>query len=149
MKPLAGLEERQEARSRLVDGLELRVLDGTGRLLQETPGMPRIPPGQGGPRVIELANSGRFLVLESTWAFGRIQLARDLAPETRRLNRFRRALWATLGLTTLAAAFVGLWIARAGLRPLRHLADQARAIQPDALATRLHLAQPVELEGRQ
>jgi two-component system heavy metal sensor histidine kinase CusS len=60
------------------------------------------------------------------------------------LNRFLHVLWATLGLTSVAAAIVGLWISRRGLLPLRHLADQAQKIHPESLATRLHLAKTPE-----
>ena len=126
---------------------KVRVLAPSGRVVLETPGMPGQVPGRGraGAIVVEQGGS-RYLLLDSAYAAGRVQVARELGPEERRLGRFRKVLWATLGLTSLVAAVVGLGIARRGLRPLRLLADQAREIHPESLATRLHLeTTPAEL----
>ncbi|BDU71898.1 ATP-binding protein [Mesoterricola silvestris] len=130
----------------LVEGCEFRVLDGSGRVVQQTPGMPDLEARGAKPGSFFLVGEGdsRHMILESGWRSGRLQLARDLRPEARRLNRFRDVLWATLGLTSVAAAIVGLWTSRRGLLPLRHLARQARAIHPESLGNRLHLEETPE-----
>lgn len=146
------LEESHGTSAHLVEGIEMRIFDQSGRMILQSPGMPALPflqnsePGKAMPAEIQTESGVRFMVLGTDSLSGHVQVARDLSPEARRLSRFRRALLATLGLTTLAAAFVGLWISRRGLRPLRFLADQALNIHPEALATRLHLAEsPAEL----
>lgn len=139
------MEEPGGGAGGVVEGYEVRILDRSGQVVRQTQGMPGLVPAGtapgGGDGNFALVGEGpsRFMVLDSGFRSGRLQLARDLSPEARRLNRFRRALWATLGLTSVAAAVVGLWMSRRGLAPLRHLADQAQKIHPESLATRLHL----------
>ncbi len=138
---LRGLEEGGAYPSGPLNGIEGRVLDRSARTLWQTPGMPMFatPPGAtSAPAMIE-SRPNQFMVLVVRSPQGWIEVGRDLSPEARRLARFTGVLWATLVSTTLAAAVVGLWISRRGLLPLRHLADQAREIHPEALATRLHL----------
>jgi two-component system heavy metal sensor histidine kinase CusS len=136
-----------------VEGVEVRVLDASGKVLLQTPGMPvldsasRVFRGQPGAPIRLDVSGVRFLVLDTAFPAGRLLVARDLSPEARRLGRFRHALWATLGITSLAAAVVGLWISRRGLLPLHQLAEQAHGIHPESLATRLHLEAPPEELG--
>ena len=141
------LEEPGGGFQDLGQGCQLRILGRHGQLLLQSQGMPGVAePGAGEALTFVEAGGTRFMVLEQGVPAGRVQVARDLAPEARRLRRFARALWATLGLTSLVAAIVGLWLSRRGLGPLRELAEQAAGIHPESLSTRLHLAQsPAEL----
>jgi two-component system heavy metal sensor histidine kinase CusS len=136
------------------DDLLVRVLDPSGAVLGETPGMEALVPArafrpQDGPAEAELpraANGHRLKLLSAPFAGGWVQVARDFSREDRRLKQFRDAAAMRLVLTSLAAALVGLAIARNGLAPLRHLALQAQRIHPEALAARLKLEDtPVEL----
>jgi len=141
------LEEPGGALQDLAQGCQVRLFGRHGEVVLRTRGMPEaLPSGAlGVPAFVEEAGT-RFMVLELEVPAGRVQLARDLVPEARRLRRFRRVLWGTLGLTSLVAAFVGLWLSRRGLAPLRDLAKQAEEIHPESLSTRLHLDRsPAEL----
>jgi two-component system heavy metal sensor histidine kinase CusS len=144
------MEEPEGGSGNGLEGFEVRILDRSGQVVRQTPGMPvlvarsTVPGGANGQLILVGAGASRFMVLDAEFRSGRLQLARDLSPEARRLNRFQHALWATLGLTSVAAAIVGLWTSRRGLLPLRHLADQAQKIHPESLATRLHLDEAPE-----
>ncbi|MET0383468.1 MAG: heavy metal sensor histidine kinase [Burkholderiaceae bacterium] len=77
----------------------------------------------------------------------RLIVGADTAPLERTLRAFLVALSVlSLGATALMAV-LGWWIARIGLRPLKRLSTQARALRPKTLSQRLRIARlPVELE---
>jgi len=136
------------------EGIMVRIMDPSGRLLSETGGLagstpaPAFRPAQDGGRLLAVrgARGARIKLLSAPFSQGWVQVARDFSPEDRRLRQFRKAAALRLVATSLAAALVGLAIARNGLAPLRHLADQAERIHPETLAARLQLeATPVEL----
>ncbi|WMJ69374.1 heavy metal sensor histidine kinase [Stenotrophomonas sp. 24(2023)] len=70
----------------------------------------------------------------------------DDEPYAQALQRFSWALWVAGVLGVLLVAGLGYWIARLGLRPLRALSNEARALSPQRLSQRLRAtALPAEL----
>jgi len=131
------------------DGIMVRILDGPGHVLSETAGMARLVPFRafraedaGNLETARAASGSRIKILAAPYRQGWVQVARDFSPEDRRLRQFQEAAVMRLVITSLAAALVGLAIARNGLAPLRHLAAQAERIHPEALAARLQLEDP-------
>ena len=76
----------------------------------------------------------------------RLVVGGDTTPYTRTLRVFAGAL-ALLALAgVIGVVFVGTWIARVGLRPLKRLSIEAGALRPKAQAQRLQVSSlPVEL----
>ena len=71
----------------------------------------------------------------------------DTAPFDHTLRTFLLALTLVGAVAVALVTGLGWWIARIGLRPLRRLSAQARALRPKTLSQRLQVEQlPVELE---
>jgi two-component system heavy metal sensor histidine kinase CusS len=143
--------------------LHVRLLDGAGRAVLETPGMASALPARLFPDPLtedaDLTGRGTdlrspegrpFRVLAArAGAAGAgyvIQAALDRRPEEELLSRYRRSLWAVLGLALVASAVGGYRIARRGLRPLEEITRAARRVRPTTLGERLDAAGlPAEL----
>jgi two-component system heavy metal sensor histidine kinase CusS len=141
----------------------VRVLDGAGRALAETPGMgeelpPRLfpaPAPEGGepPRGDDVkAATGRpFRVVSAAAALEGgascvVQVALDRRQEEDLLAGYRRNLWLVLGAALVACAAGGYRIARRGIRPVEQVTALARRVRPTALGERLSPAGlPAEL----
>jgi two-component system heavy metal sensor histidine kinase CusS len=129
-------------------GFQVRIYDRTGQVVDASPGIDsavplRVRAADGGDlEEIRSPRGVRLRVLYAAFTDGRLQVIRDFSPEARRLRRFRQTMIIRLVVTVLTAALVGYVIARKGLAPLQHLADQARNIHPEALSARLRLEDP-------
>ena len=117
----------------------LEVLHADGRVLyaDATP-----------PSIAESAHARTlsFTIAAPELAGGRL-LARYTVDFTRDAEMGRRWAWILTLVTLAAGGFVALgsyWHVRRALRPLRHLAGQARAISPQQLSHRLSLPDPAE-----
>jgi two-component system, OmpR family, heavy metal sensor histidine kinase CusS len=76
----------------------------------------------------------------------RLIVGSDSAPYRHTLHDFLIALVALSLTSILAVMAIGYWIARVGLRPLKHLSVEARALRPKVHPQRLQAAHlPVEL----
>jgi two-component system heavy metal sensor histidine kinase CusS len=76
----------------------------------------------------------------------RLIVGSDSGPYRHTLHDFLIALVVLSLATILAVMSIGYWIARVGLRPLKRLSFEARALRPKAQAQRLQAAHlPVEL----
>ncbi|MDQ2733390.1 MAG: heavy metal sensor histidine kinase [Pseudomonadota bacterium] len=76
----------------------------------------------------------------------RLIVGSDSTPYLHTLHDFLIALVALSLATILAVMLIGYWIARVGLRPLKRLSLEARALRPKAQAQRLQASHlPVEL----
>jgi two-component system heavy metal sensor histidine kinase CusS len=140
---LRGEAERASA-ARPSAPLYVRVLNGEGRPLAETPGMGEVlppavfpPPGRadaepGGADVRGARGSFRVLAARADGAV--LQVALDRTREDDLLAGYRRSLWLVLALALGACALTGYQVARRGLRPLREVAATARRIRSTTLA---------------
>ena len=118
-----------------MSGLSLAIFDDGGTWLTgRWSGLPRPAAGEAGDRSHATATTpaGRVRVL---WARQRhaegaftVGVAESLASVDRELAALRRALLGTVLFALLLAGAGGWWIARAGLRPVAAMADQARRI---------------------
>ncbi|MCY1274135.1 Sensor kinase CusS [compost metagenome] len=67
----------------------------------------------------------------------RLRLLLDITHHQHFLQRMQRLIWLTVGLSALATALLGAWVARRGLRPLRRMTEVAGAISARSLTQRL------------
>lgn len=70
----------------------------------------------------------------------RLSLLLDITHHQHFLDRMQRLIWLCVGLSALATALLGAWVARRGLRPLRQMAEVTQQVSAQSLTTRL----PVE-----
>ncbi len=142
----------QEVASASAGGFFVRVvLDGVGRDTVETPGMVRLLP----PGVFPAGGAGSEQGREYRTADGRsfrlrayvaetrpdlIHAAMDTSHDDELLEDYRRQLSYVLGLSLLAAAAGGYWLARRGLRPIADVTATARRIGPAHLGERIGTA---------
>lgn len=76
----------------------------------------------------------------------RLIIAIDAEPYFHTLHTFLIALVALALTALLLVALLGYWVARAGLRPLKRLSNEAQALHPRTLSQRLRVASlPAEL----
>jgi two-component system heavy metal sensor histidine kinase CusS len=134
----------------------VRILDGDGRAVVETPGMDKdVPPGifpaavaadaEPGKGLEVRTESGRsFRILAAQAAVGGradtyrvIQVALDRTYEEDLLAGYRRNLWIVLGAALFLCTVVGYRIARRGLRPVAQITEMARRIRSSTLDERL------------
>jgi len=130
----------------------VRLLDSSGRILAETPGMSQTLPSDlfttAASDNLSLAarspQGATFRVLSSQgfWPLQQhthitIQMAFDTGPDEFILGKFRKKLWIALGFSLLACALAGYWIARRGIRPVRKMAETAARIGSSTLYERL------------
>lgn len=128
-----------------------RVLDN-GRILTETPGMSQYLPlraeAEDSPNVPNLtvrSPQGRTFRVFSAKVFWpgyihpnvQVQMAIDMNPDEEILRKFRNKLFKALGVSFLACALAGYWIAHRGIRPVRKMADTAARISSHTLYERL------------
>jgi two-component system heavy metal sensor histidine kinase CusS len=145
--------------------LYVRLLDESGRVVAETPG---IPPSLNAPAfpepsppdeelqagtTIRSADGRGFRLLAARGqrgpggtAYRTIQVALDRREEEDLLADFRKHILPALGFSLLLSAFVGYRIARRGIRPVEDLAATARRIRSSTLHERFAVAElPAEL----
>jgi two-component system heavy metal sensor histidine kinase CusS len=145
--------------ARQYEQVHVRVLDGQGGVVVETPGMaevlptgafPAPLPADAEPRGGEwtVHSGGRpYRVLAARAEGGHlVQVALDRTPEEELLARYRNHLWLVLALAFAACLAGGYRIARGGVRPLNAITATARRIRPANLGERLATAGlPAEL----
>ena len=133
-------------------GVLVRVLDGAGRTLIESPGMaglpvPAFPRPSERPSRMTATDGSRWIAEVAPWKGGRVEAAKDLRHHARLLDSYQDTLLANAVLVALLAALAGWFIARRGLAPLDRLARATEGIHPGTLDTRLDPeAAPAELE---
>ena len=151
-------EVEWEGRSRQLGQVFIRVLDGSGHLLMETPGMSdhvgaeafpaAVPLGQairgveiqtGDERTLRVATVAASFGEEDRQA-GIIQVAMDRTFEEEIMARYRSYLMVTLVAALLLCSLISYWLVRHGLQPLRQLAGTARGIRSSTLHERMTTA---------
>lgn len=76
----------------------------------------------------------------------RLTLHLNIAHHRHFLQDMQRLIWLGVGLSALATALLGAWVARRSLRPLRRMGEVAAGISASSLTTRLEeTRQPAEL----
>ena len=145
----------------------LRVLDGNGRVMTETPGMSRqIPPPAGaelaalqdpeGARRDMLSESGQPFVTLIVRVPGQragsppqyLQVAMDREHDEMLLAHYRERLWLVFGLSLIVCVAAGYLIARGGMRPIQEISRTAARIRSTTLDERIATrGLPVELRN--
>jgi two-component system, OmpR family, heavy metal sensor histidine kinase CusS len=151
-------EVEWEGRSRQFGQVYVRILDGRGHLVIETPGMseqlginafpPPGPPGQAVRGQEVQATDNRTLRVAAVAAAlggegrqpGIIQVAMDRTFEEEIMGRYRSYLALTLVAALLLCSLVSYRLVRRGLRPLREFAATARSIRSSTLHERMAMA---------
>lgn len=67
----------------------------------------------------------------------RLSLLLDITHHQHFLQQMQRLIWLCVGLSALATARLGAWVARRGLRPLRNMRAVAQQVSASSLTTRL------------
>ena len=141
----------------------VRVLDSSGRVLIETPGLSRqlpvptnavlaaIPASGGTSRQILSRQGEPFLTLMAHIGGAQprfLEVALDRAHDEFLLARYRERLWLVLGASLVLCAVVGFLIARAGMRPIEGISRTAERIRATTLHERISTdGLPQELRG--
>lgn len=146
----------------------LRIIDGRGVTLLETPGMDSLIPSSAFPSPASepvgsadctsclASDGGRYLLLAATGAapgvgadFRQLQIALDVSATARILADYRSLLITVLGLGLLAASAAGVVVARVALRPVNDISRRVQDISASRLDARLTDARPwpTELRG--
>jgi two-component system, OmpR family, heavy metal sensor histidine kinase CusS len=133
----------------------LRVLDGSGQTLTETPGMANElpPPTQTDLAAIDGSDSEtRDIASPSGKPFSSLivrvpaqkvqqpqymQVAMDREHDDYLLARYRRLFWMVLGVSLGLSSLVGYLIARSGMRPIENIGHTAARIRPTTLHERI------------
>jgi two-component system heavy metal sensor histidine kinase CusS len=121
-----------------LSALRVRVFDGDGAILAESPGMPEFgfeSPAAG--REVETADGRSYRVVGSRAGPFLIQVALDRTREEAMLKGFLRNLWAVLAAAVLLCAFGGYQIASRCIRPIHDVIDKARKIGAATLNQRI------------
>lgn len=149
-----------EGRPRQFGQVFIRILDGSGRLVVETPGMNGqlatdafpAPSSPGQPvrgREVQAADQRTLLVASVAvegQAPGILQVAMDRTFEEEIMARYRSYLAVTLIAALILCSLVSYWLVRRGLRPLRELASTAQGIRSSTLHARVATARlPADL----
>ncbi|MDG1582936.1 heavy metal sensor histidine kinase [Pseudomonas sp. GOM6] len=89
-----------------------------------------------------------FRVIEERLDSGlQLSLLLDITHHQHFLAQMQRLIWLCVGLSALATALLGAWVARRGLRPLRRMTGVAQQVSAQSLTTRLPLdGIPAELQ---
>jgi two-component system heavy metal sensor histidine kinase CusS len=143
--------EEEEAHERT--RVHLRILDGEGRVVIETPGMnqllvstsfpaPREEPGPGVDIDSPRGRSFRVLAISvpdgsATRPPSVIQVAMDRSLEMELQADYRRNLLLVLGMALVVCAVAGYAIAHRGIRPIHEITETARRIRPTNLGERI------------
>lgn len=146
-------EAEQEFLSRQHTQVYVRLMDGDGRVLVETPGMGRLlaptafpPPHsdfkRGSDRRSDDGKPMRVMAVRVAGGpAGRseyiVQVAMDRSSEVELLAEYRKNLLIVLGASSVVCGLVGYHIARRGLRPVHVVTDTARRINPSNLGERI------------
>jgi two-component system heavy metal sensor histidine kinase CusS len=146
-------EAEQEFQSRQHTQVYIRLLDASGRVLVETPGMANhLDPSTFPPPTNDFqhgkdqrsADGTPFRVMSIRVASGTpggseyiVQAAMDHSSEAELLAEYRRNLWVVLAAGLAVCVVVGYQIAHRGLRPVRLVTDTARRIEPTNLGERI------------
>lgn len=144
----------------------VRVMNGTGRTLMQTPGMADRLRAPTRPELLAieahhhevrqiLSRTGEpFLTLiapiPGAHADGPrfIEVAMDRAHDEYLLARYRERLWLVLGSSLVLCSLVGYLIARSGMRPIEGISHRAELIRATTLHERIPAAGlPAELRG--
>jgi len=145
----------------------LRILDATGRVLLETPGMPSDLPVDAFPALRSssgptahcddcvASRAGRYLVASRTiMGLGNsgplgLHVALDVERTTVVLRRYAWLLAIVLGVGVILSALASRLVARVAVRPVHDIARQVRAITVNRLAQPALSSNPwpVELQG--
>jgi len=134
----------------------LRVLDGAGRTLTETPGMANrlLPPTKvelaairapdGESREVASRSGGPFLTLIVPIPGSRagdplrfMEVAMDRAHDEYLLAHYRERLWLVLGVSLVLCSFAGYLIARSGMQPIESISRTAARIRATTLHERI------------
>lgn len=154
-------EVEVESGARKHSRIYIRVLDETGRMLAETPGMgQRLPPGvfpaasvhETGSQFHQAKEAFRLMSALAPLGNGKgsrvFQVALDRKEEDKLLRQFGRRILPMLAVSLLLSAAAGSQIARRGLRPIKAISDAAGRIRSTTLHERLPAgAFPSELAG--
>lgn len=96
---------------------------------------------QGGQQIGRWQHQGTdFRVIEEQLDGGvRLSLLLDITHHQHFLAQIQQLIWLCVGLSALATALLGAWVARRGLRPLQQMTGVARQVSAQSLAARLPL----------
>ncbi|VTS01470.1 histidine kinase : Histidine kinase OS=Hyphomicrobium denitrificans 1NES1 GN=HYPDE_40403 PE=4 SV=1: 2CSK_N: HAMP: HisKA: HATPase_c [Gemmata massiliana] len=141
-------EAEEEFQSRQHTQVYVRLLDATGKVLVETPGMAELIDSSAFPAAADFgsgedrrSSSGTSLRVMSIRVTGGseyiVQTAVDRSSDAELLAEYRRSLWLVLAAGMAVCALVGYQIAHRGLRLVRLVADTARRIDPTNLTERI------------
>ncbi len=135
----------------------VRILDGQGRAIAETPGMGDIMKAEAFPEPLSAfdvkkingtdvrSRDGRLFLLASQWIELRqpeagkrlIQVAFDRSHDATIIADYRRKVLTVLVAGLVLSATLGFLIAKAGLKPLSNITRAFRRISADHLSTRV------------
>jgi two-component system heavy metal sensor histidine kinase CusS len=140
--------------------LYLRILNESGKVLTETPGMSQhVAPGDfpppieaealpGRPTEVRAASGKPFEIIAARAAGHVVQAALDASPEVQLLADIRTRMLLVLAATLVLSAFGGYRIARRGIRPLEEISETARRVRSSTLNERIATAGlPAELSS--
>jgi two-component system heavy metal sensor histidine kinase CusS len=148
-------EVAREGRRRQLGQVYVRILNGSGKLVVETPGMREqlaldvfpAPTASDQPlrgREVQAADNRTLriaAVLAPPGSAGQppgvIQVAMDRTFEEEIMERYRSYLAFTLLASLILCSLVSYWLVRRGLRPLRELASTAEGIRSSTLHERV------------
>ena len=139
-----------------------RILDESGRMMYETPGMGREIPPTVFPTIVTTVNTlqnwrsanGKSYRLVTTqtnsgataYPKRQIQVALDETGEDALISRYGRYLMGVLSIGILMSAVIGIIAARRGMRPLADIIMAAERITANHLHERIHASEwPQEL----
>lgn len=145
----------------------LRVLDGTGRILTETPGLAdqlpspsaaelaRIRLPEGASREAVSRSGGPFLTLivpipgpHASDPPQYMEVAMDRAHDEYLLAHYRERLYLVLGVSLVLCSVAGYLIARSGMQPIENIGRTAARIRATTLHERIAAdGLPAELRG--
>lgn len=145
-------------------GLTIRVLDGTGKVIQSmgpyqtlsltTESLAVVLQGQPSFATVPDLSSGGLVrvysdpIVDNGHLVGVIQVAQSLGSITQTLNRLLVALLVGVPALVLAAAFGGYLLAARALKPVDHITRTARRISAQDLSARLNFPATDDELGR-
>lgn len=120
--------------------LALRIRSADGQLwFTSQPLLANLPPGGKEIRRWQQQNAD-FRVIEEQLDGGlRLSLLLDITHHQHFLAQMQRLIWLCVGLSALATALLGAWVARRGLRPLQQMTEVAQQVSAQSLTARLPL----------
>ena len=137
---LAGRRPQLEQELQRHPELALRIQSADGQLwFTSQPLLAGLP--QGAEQLSRWSHRGHdFRVAEQQLDGGpRISLLLDITHHQHFLAQMQQLIWLCVGLSALATALLGAWVARRGLRPLRQMTGVARQVSAQSLTARLPL----------